>query len=53
MDEDKKNRLDALLRALLESSRQEKAGKKKGMTPPGTGSVIRRRRGQPDKRIKP
>ena len=52
MDEEKKNRLEALLQALLESSRQEKEGAKKSKQPSGTGSVIRRRKGQPDKRIK-
>ena len=52
MDEEKKNRLEAILQALLESERQEKAGPKKAPHARGSGSVIRRRKGQPDKRIK-
>ena len=52
MDEEKKNRLEALLQAMLESSRQEKAGPKRSSHTSGAGSVIRRRKGEPDKRIK-
>lgn len=52
MDEEKKIRLEALLQSLLESSRQEKSGPKRSPQTSGSGSVIRRRKGEPDKRIK-
>ena len=52
MDADKKKKLEDMLQGLLERElNQQKEPSRKTPTAGGRGGVIRRRKGQPDKRV--
>ncbi len=51
MDIEKKNKLDAKLREMLEENKQTDARQGKPKMQSGTGNIIRRRKGEQDKRI--
>ncbi len=51
MDIEKKNKLDAKLREMMEKSEQRNIGERIIKKQTGVGSIIRRRKGEQDKRI--
>lgn len=51
MNKDKRRELEERLKKMIDNSSQEKEKKKKHGTKTGTGSIIRRRAGEKDKRF--
>ena len=51
MNEGTRNQLDAKLKKMLDHFDQAKAKKEQPTPQPGTGNIIRRRRGEKDKRF--
>ena len=51
MDAVKLNKLDEKLREMFETSKQTEAKRMQRKSQSGTGNIIRRRKGQQDKRI--
>ncbi len=51
MDEAKLSKLDAKLREMFEESKQTEARRIQRKNQSGTGNIIRRRKGEEDKRI--
>ena len=51
MNEGTRNQLDARLKKMLDHLDQAKAKQKQPIPQPGTGNIIRRRKGEKDKRF--
>ncbi len=51
MDKETKNKLDAKLREMFEEKKQTEARQSKPKKQTGNGNIIRRRKGEQDKRI--